>query len=49
MKLSALGSPPAAFARNQFITLVYGPNQDRLEHTALGNRGCQLGQRLVVK
>jgi hypothetical protein len=49
MKLRALRSSPAALASDQLIAIVHRPDQDRLEHAALGNRRCQLGEGLFLE
>ena len=49
MQLRPLRRPPAALAGDQLIAVVDRPDEDRLEHAALGDRGGQLGQRLLVE
>src|SRR5262245_47176893 len=49
MELSALGGSPSPFPRDQHIAVGYRPHEDRLENAWLGNRGCELGQRLFIE
>jgi hypothetical protein len=49
MELRFLCSSPPALAGDQLIPVLNGPNDDRLEHAALGDRRGKLIDRLIVE